>query len=151
MKKVKKQKNAITLALIDLLHKKPLDLITIKDLCLTAQVGGTAFYNHFKNKEDVLKSIYKKAHEEIFGNKFMNIDYLYSDEFIKDMIYFFDVHSDLLFILFKWNLTDLISKYNTEMSLEYIKCCDDEIIKPMLTILYFILRHLFLKCVRYGF
>lgn len=129
MNKSDKTKNSVTISLIEMLRTQPLDLITIKDLCARAHVGRTAFYHNFRNKEDVLKYIYRKAHAEVFHDKFKDIDYLYSDNFIRDMILFFDKNSDLLFIIFKWNLINMIARYNTEMSLEYIRQYDDDIIR----------------------
>lgn len=101
MRKDEKSKECIANALIELLHQKPLDLISIKELCLRAKVGRTAFYNHFKSKEDVLKYIYQKAHQKHFKDKFKDFHYLCSDFFIQDMIEFFDKNSDLLLVLFK--------------------------------------------------
>lgn len=129
MNKENKTKNSIANSLIEMLQVQPLDLISIKDLCSCAKIGRTAFYNHFKNKEDVLKYIYRKAHHEIFQDKFKDLDYLRSDLFIKDMIKFFDMNSELLLVLHKWNLISIIAKYNTEMSLKYIQQCNDERIK----------------------
>lgn len=44
----------ITDALIELLKKKPLDEISISELCDTAMVGRTSFYRNFESKEDVI-------------------------------------------------------------------------------------------------
>lgn len=129
MRKDEKSKEFIAKTLVELLHQKPLDLISIKELCFHAKVGRTAFYNHFKSKEDVLKYIYRKAHRQHFEDKFKDFNYLCSDRFIQDMIHFFDKNSDLLLVLFKWNLIGFIAKYNTEMSLNYVKEYDDQIIK----------------------
>lgn len=129
MKKDERTKQLVAHALIKILDKHPLDLITIKEICKQAGVGRTAFYHHFKNKEDVLKYIYRKAHYQVFQDKFKDLDYLCSDSLIKDMIYFFDTNSDLLLVLYKWHLIDMIARYNTEMSLKYIEQCNDEFIR----------------------
>ena len=129
MNKSEKSKLAISQSLIEILQRKPLDLITIKELTEKAHVGRTAFYNNFKNLEDVLKYIYRNAHHEIFNDKFKDLTYQYSDNYIKDMIDFFDKNSQLLNVLFKWNLIDIIAKYNTNLVLSYAKNYDDEIIR----------------------
>lgn len=129
MGKDEKTKHLIAEALVEMLHKQPLDLISIKELCDRAKVGRTSFYNNFKSKEDALKYIYRKAHNQVFQDKFKDLAYLCSDCFIRDMIAFFDANSDLLTVLHKWNLLDVIAKYNTEMSLTYVQQCEDETIK----------------------
>lgn len=119
MNKAIKTKNQISKALIELLNNKPLDLITIKELAKKAEISRTAFYNNFNNLDDVLKYIYQRAHKQIFKEKYSQLEYVYSDEHILDMISFFDKNSKLLLVLIKWNLIELIAKYNTEIVLGY--------------------------------
>lgn len=119
MNKAIKTKNQISKALIELLNNKPLDLITIKELAKKAEISRTAFYNNFNNLDDVLKYIYQRAHKQIFKEKYSQLEYVYSDEHILDMISFFDKNSKLLLVLIKWNLIELIAKYNTEIVLSY--------------------------------
>lgn len=119
MNKAIKTKNQISKALIELLNNKPLDLITIKELAKKAEISRTAFYNNFNNLDDVLKYIYQRAHKQIFKEKYSQLEYVYSDEHILDMISFFDKNSNLLLVLIKWNLIELIAKYNTEIVLGY--------------------------------
>ena len=119
MNKAIKTKNQISKALIELLNNKPLDLITIKELAKKAEISRTAFYNNFNNLDDVLKYIYLRAHKQIFKEKYSQLEYVYSDEHILDMISFFDKNSKLLLVLIKWNLIELIAKYNTEIVLGY--------------------------------
>lgn len=119
MNKAIKTKNQISKALIELLNNKPLDLIIIKELAKKAEISRTAFYNNFNNLDDVLKYIYQRAHKQIFKEKYSQLEYVYSDEHILDMISFFDKNSKLLLVLIKWNLIELIAKYNTEIVLGY--------------------------------
>lgn len=119
MNKAIKTKNQISKALIELLNNKPLDLITIKELAKKAEISRTAFYNNFNNLDDVLKYIYQRAHKQIFKEKNSQLEYVHSDEHILDMISFFDKNSKLLLVLIKWNLIELIAKYNTEIVLGY--------------------------------
>jgi len=119
LNKAIKTKNQISKALIELLNNKPLDLITIKELAKKAEISRTAFYNNFNNLDDVLKYIYQRAHKQIFKEKYSQLEYVYSDEHILDMISFFDKNSKLLLVLIKWNLIELIAKYNTEIVLSY--------------------------------
>lgn len=129
MNKGEKTKLAISQALIEILQRKPLDLITVKELTDKAHVGRTAFYNHFKSLEDVLKYVYRNAHKKVFKDKYENQYYQYSDEYLKDMIDFFDNNSNLLNALYKWNLIDIVAKYNTDLVLDYVKNYEDMTIK----------------------
>lgn len=88
MNKAQKTKEQLAGALIELLERKPLDLIRIKELCDKAHVCKSAFYNNFKTKDDVLKYVYRKAHYKIFQDNYKNSFYLYSDQHFKDMIDF---------------------------------------------------------------
>lgn len=45
------------------------------------------------------------------------------------MIRFFDDNADLLFILYKWNIIDIIARYNTEMCLLFAQQYEDAIIR----------------------
>lgn len=45
----------LTDALLALLRKKPLNEISVSELCETAGVGRTSFYRNFESKEDILK------------------------------------------------------------------------------------------------
>lgn len=55
--RVKKTKRAIREALLALLAEKPLEDVTIKELCETAEVSKPAFYYHYGNTHDVLSEI----------------------------------------------------------------------------------------------
>lgn len=44
-------------ALLVLLKEKPLNKITIRELCATAGVNRTTFYNHYQSPEDILREL----------------------------------------------------------------------------------------------
>ena len=44
-------------ALLALLKEKPLDKITIRELCAKAGVNRTTFYNHYETVEDILREL----------------------------------------------------------------------------------------------
>ena len=119
MTKDERTKEALSEALIDLLKHQPLDAISIKELCAKAHVSRSAFYNNFHDKDAILRTVYQKAHHDIFNDKFKDVYYLLSDELIKDMINFFDKNSELLLVIHNWDLIDIIARFNTEMSMSY--------------------------------
>lgn len=118
----------ISKALVRLLQKYPIDQITISKLVEEAKVSRGAFYNNYKNLEDVLISSYQNAHSIAFENKSKDINYLFSEQYIIDMIDFFDQNSDLLLAIYKWNLLDFIPKQKTKDDVLRASKFDDPVI-----------------------
>lgn len=54
----RRSSRALASALVDLLHERHFDDITVQDILDRAGVGRATFYGHFRNKEDVLFSSY---------------------------------------------------------------------------------------------
>ena len=129
MQKSEVSKLRIGNTLIQLLQKYPIDQISITLLCKEAQVSRSAFYNNYKHIEDVLKDHYYQMHYLCFHHNYKDVDYIYSDQHLKDFINFFDINSDLLLALMKWNLLPYIAKYNTEIVIDDLKQCNDEYIR----------------------
>lgn len=55
--RVQDTKLRIYYSMIRMLKERPLDKITISDICSQAYVSRGAFYNHFSNKMDIIKEI----------------------------------------------------------------------------------------------
>lgn len=53
-KRIAKSREALRCAFISLMEEHGLDAITIHDLCTTAGINRTTFYNHFKDKDQLL-------------------------------------------------------------------------------------------------
>lgn len=54
----------LTEALLELLHKKSIDEISVSELCNRAGVGRASFYRNFKSKEDILEQFVSKMFEQ---------------------------------------------------------------------------------------
>ncbi len=54
----------LTNALLELLADKPLDSISISELCEKARVGRASFYRNFESKEDILKTHLRELFHE---------------------------------------------------------------------------------------
>ncbi|MCM1123860.1 MAG: TetR/AcrR family transcriptional regulator [Eubacterium sp.] len=54
----------ITDALLELLHHKPIQRITISELCDLADVGRVSFYRNYESKEDILKTYVTQIFQE---------------------------------------------------------------------------------------
>ena len=122
-------RNCISEALIRLLQKYPIDTITVSSLTKEANVSRSAFYNNYKSIEEVLLSVYKKAHHDAFHDKFEDEYYVLSDQYILDNIRFFDDNSKLLLAVYKWDLIAYTAKEPTAMVLDYASQYNDEISK----------------------
>ena len=48
-------KAQMTKSLLELLHERPIEDITVRDLTNRAGVGRVSFYRHFESKEDILR------------------------------------------------------------------------------------------------
>ncbi len=48
-------KRQLTQALEELLKTKPLEALSVQELCETAMVGRASFYRNFTSKEDILR------------------------------------------------------------------------------------------------
>lgn len=126
-------------ALLRLMKKNAYERISITAICKEAGVSRTTFYHHFSKADDVLLSAYETAHEKAFGRHEWTVSYFKSDQFIKDMISFFDVNSDLLTALRNWDLLPRISYLPTAKSLFSAAEEKDEILSkyPAYTMVYF--------------
>lgn len=73
-------KQAVRQHLIKLIQEKHYDLITVQDLIDGANIGRSTFYTHFRDKEDVLFSDWKRFLGFFFG--YMNWENLDRDRFL---------------------------------------------------------------------
>src|SRR4051812_1284310 len=58
--RVARTTHALGQALIELVQERDFDAITVRDILERAGVGRSAFYAHYRNKEDVLHSSYER-------------------------------------------------------------------------------------------
>lgn len=58
--RVKRSTRQLGEALVDLLHERTFDAITVGDILRRAGVGRSTFYAHYRNKQDVLHSSYER-------------------------------------------------------------------------------------------
>ena len=94
----------ITEALLDLLAVKPLDEISISELCENAGVGRASFYRNFANKEAILKACIDQRFQEwtgIYGGNSLS-------ELIGAMFSHFEQHRSFYELLSKRGLLYLL-------------------------------------------
>lgn len=63
-----KTKRAISNAFIDLRAKKPLERITVKELCETAEISKATFYLHYRDIYDLSDTLMEKTISEILSH-----------------------------------------------------------------------------------
>ena len=102
-------KDRIKNAFIKLLNTNPLESITIKQVCTTAEISRTSFYYHYESLDEVLKEMFDETFDIAFKSKNWDFQYLYSRNFIEDIVTFFDENSTLLLALAKWELIPYVS------------------------------------------
>lgn len=60
-RRVRRTKGQLRHALTSLIHEKPYDAIAVKEILTRADVGRTAFYAHFRDKDELLASAFREA------------------------------------------------------------------------------------------
>ncbi len=56
-RRITKSKRALRAALIDLMEERGLDAVSVNDICARADLNRGTFYNHFRDKEDLLVAL----------------------------------------------------------------------------------------------
>ncbi len=56
-RRIARSKRALRTALIDLIEERGLDGFTVNDLCVRADLNRGTFYNHFRDKDDLLVTL----------------------------------------------------------------------------------------------
>jgi AcrR family transcriptional regulator len=64
-RRVKYTKRVIKDTLIELLQRKPIEKITVKELCESADVNRSTFYAHFADPSDVLRRIEQETYADL--------------------------------------------------------------------------------------
>ena len=55
-RRITRSRRALRRALIELIEERGLDGFTVNDLCARADLNRGTFYNHFRDKDDLLQS-----------------------------------------------------------------------------------------------
>lgn len=103
-RRTRKSKEALRKAFIELLKRKPLHEIQIKQLCDAADLNRSTFYNNYNDIDDILKDIYCDTVNAIFSESTMlKLENAKSKDEIYDIIHqkiiFFQTNSDLFTLI----------------------------------------------------
>lgn len=97
----------ITDALLKLLQDKPINDISISELCDLACIGRASFYRNFESKEDILKAYVNQIFHEWIDKCNQNDSYSLSGQ-IKAMFSHFEAHYNFYHLLSERGLIYLL-------------------------------------------
>lgn len=97
----------LTNSLLELLIKKPINEISISELCEMAGVGRTSFYRNFQTKEDIIKAHIKYLFRD-WTDEWKNNTELKFHELIYQMFSHLETNREFYSLLNKRGLTYLL-------------------------------------------
>lgn len=115
--RVKKTRNSIINAFLQLRAKKPLERITVKELADLAEINKATFYLHYKDIYDLSEQL----ENELFERAFNNIEHPNSvlsepRVFIREFVETFTANQSLIDIIFGSERRNILAdKFETEM------------------------------------
>lgn len=120
--RVIKTKKNIRDAFLELRKQHSLDEIKVNVLCEKAMVNKTTFYNHYQDIYELSEELEKEVLNSFFDN-FKDIDMMLIDanRFINGMHAALEAENDLLRILFKNKLDELIDTMEMNIRKYYAK------------------------------
>lgn len=140
-------------ALLRLMEKKPLDKITVKELCEESDINRTTFYRHYDVPRDVLLDMEVEFSNQLYAS-FHPADVKDISQYTEKLMTYLYEHSELLKIFIKNNSDDDLMRLinnmfeiviKTKQSFAGISEVDDENLKLISTYIvgggYFMLRH----------
>ena len=92
--KKKSSKELLAEALLHLSESAPVDKITVKQLVIESGVSLQTFYNHFKDKNDLILWIHKSVYEDLFER--MLRGEISRDEMLKEYVSYYMAHKKFM-------------------------------------------------------
>ena len=120
--RVIKTKKNIRDAFLELRKKHSLDEIKVNALCEKAMVNKTTFYNHYQDIYELSDELEAEVLDSFFNN-FTDIDMMLTDanRFINGMHAALEAENDMLRIIFKDKLDELIERIEKRIRKYYVK------------------------------
>lgn len=153
---VKRTKKAFEDALSTLAKKQPMNKITVKNLCETAQLSRNAFYFHYKDINDLIEEV----ENSVIDDAAKLLDELDKVGFPKSvhltvdaLIDLFDERKDTVMMLldasFSTSFTNRVSKMFSEYNYKYFKVFHDEGKKTSYDFFYMFMSSGFYGIIKY--
>lgn len=99
--------NQLSQTLIQLLQEKDLHNLTVKEVCLKAQIGRASFYRYYFSLEDVLSQQSHRLMQE-WGREFEANPQSTPDRVFQSLFQHFQEHKEFYSILYRYQLTQVI-------------------------------------------
>lgn len=99
--------NQLSQTLIQLLQEKDLHNLTVKEVCLNAQIGRASFYRYYSSLEDVLSQPSCRLMQE-WGRAFEADPQSTPDTVFQSLFQHFQEHKEFYSILYHYQLTQVI-------------------------------------------
>ncbi|HON20187.1 MAG TPA: TetR/AcrR family transcriptional regulator [Bacteroidales bacterium] len=99
-RRVKYTKKVLRQAILDLLKEKPINKITVKEICSLADVNRGTFYSHYYDTYDLLEQIENDFYNQVKNAVDISLHRVDTTFFLKDTIQIIYDNSDLCKILF---------------------------------------------------
>lgn len=141
-KRVKYTKMFIKEALLGLMEQKPVDQITITELCKQADINRNTFYTHFNTIKDALTMVEQELEESLFSELNLNVE---DRTIIKQLFEHFKKNGNIYRILissngdfsFMYTLYSKIEQLVIEKYYSRAKTMDEEKIKMIFEFQFF--------------
>lgn len=135
-RRIRKSKEAIKDALVDLLKKQSLDQLTVSELTKAADISRSTFYLHYQNIDDLIDSIEQELAEHITSS----VSQIQTDQMVNDPKVLYHIFTNLLETIKSESelilvLLDAPSKATTRATIEQV--IENIIIDRMKEVLYF--------------
>ena len=99
--RIKKTKNKLKKSLLDLLKNKPIESISVTELCSNAEINRNTFYSHYDNPHKLLDEIENELYQELIQTlmkaDLTNIDF---NSFILSILNSIYKNQDICSVLF---------------------------------------------------
>lgn len=120
--RVLKTKKNIRDAFLELRKKQSLDEIKVNALCEKAMINKTTFYNHYQDIYELSEELESEVLDSFFNN-FKDIDMMLTDanRFINGMHAALEAENDMLRVVFKDKLDELIERIEKHIRKYYAK------------------------------
>ena len=120
--RVVKTKKNIREAFIEMRKKHSLDEIKVNALCEKAMVNKTTFYNHYQDIYELSEELESEVLDNFFNN-FTDINQMLTDanRFINGMHAVLEAENDMLRVIFKDKLDELIERIEKHIRKYYAK------------------------------
>ena len=153
-RRIRKSKNALKKAMFQLMQKKAVSQISIRELCELADVNRSTFYSNYGNTIDLIKDIHQDFFEHMFYKNYVSNDNnievaVFKSNLILDMITYVENNKQEVTILFTNNENNMLEQnlLSFFMDLQQIHSLDYNKSYPFIyhTMAFFTLLHAWVK------